>query len=421
MVRKAKYARRQSASVPPKYDLTERLSDEIVLHIFGYLSAADLNTCARVTLRWFWLANDSHLWKKLYLSRFQTPLTVQETISRPNRAYERIDTGMDVQERPQKRRKVVDANEVAANNLPLSDIRQSNSDADAIVPMRLRSLPSEPGRRWKTWYKISHRWQTVPVYGGGWSVGVQQFYFTKRHIGVTQYTILSNQANYSPPFHPISRRRRISPLISYAPITALAYSSPYITTAHTDNTVQIYRIIDDHSPYDDERQHHRLRIVHERTLSGVASRVGSLAIDSRSGRVVSGDRWGIKIWEINEDADDVIPNDTQVLEDYSFWDDDHSMLDNERKDRLDSRITLDNHISTIKSKKERGIFLVDLHDAMLDPVTGYNSGSGSGGMQGGITSVSFDDNRIIGVVSGPTEDKGVDWWSEVKVWKFASD
>ncbi|KAI9031893.1 hypothetical protein CLU79DRAFT_730576 [Phycomyces nitens] len=46
------------------------LSDEIVLHVFSYLSAKDLAQCAMVSSGWSRLANDELLWRPLFLGRF---------------------------------------------------------------------------------------------------------------------------------------------------------------------------------------------------------------------------------------------------------------------------------------------------------------------------------------------------------------
>lgn len=48
----------------------EKLSDEILVRIFSFLSARDLCRCSQVCSAWCRLANDFHLWKKLFIETF---------------------------------------------------------------------------------------------------------------------------------------------------------------------------------------------------------------------------------------------------------------------------------------------------------------------------------------------------------------
>lgn len=53
---------RSSTSIERRIDFTSALlSDEIVLHIFSFLSASDLSRCAEVNKTWFRLANDEQV------------------------------------------------------------------------------------------------------------------------------------------------------------------------------------------------------------------------------------------------------------------------------------------------------------------------------------------------------------------------
>lgn len=48
----------------------DKLSDEILVRIFSFLSARDLCRCSQVCSTWCRLANDFHLWKKLFIKSF---------------------------------------------------------------------------------------------------------------------------------------------------------------------------------------------------------------------------------------------------------------------------------------------------------------------------------------------------------------
>ncbi|XP_067043240.1 F-box and WD repeat domain-containing 11-A-like [Acropora muricata] len=48
----------------------EKLSDEILLRLFSFLSAKDLCRCSQVCSTWCRLANDFHLWKRLFKKSF---------------------------------------------------------------------------------------------------------------------------------------------------------------------------------------------------------------------------------------------------------------------------------------------------------------------------------------------------------------
>lgn len=51
----------------PKYSNFDRLPDDIVLQIFGWLSTGELCTISRVSRRWYNLASDPSLWKTITL------------------------------------------------------------------------------------------------------------------------------------------------------------------------------------------------------------------------------------------------------------------------------------------------------------------------------------------------------------------
>lgn len=72
-------------------------------------------------------------------------------------------------------------------------------------------------------------------------------------------------------------------------ISAMAYSPPYLITAHANNTMKQYTIdIDKDS----------IVINLDRTLYGHTFQVNALAIDALRRKLISGDRSGIRIWDL---------------------------------------------------------------------------------------------------------------------------
>ncbi|KAL9538734.1 hypothetical protein MBANPS3_010710 [Mucor bainieri] len=72
-------------------------------------------------------------------------------------------------------------------------------------------------------------------------------------------------------------------------ITAMTFSPPHLITAHANNTMKHYIVTDNK---------HSLEISFKQTLYGHTYRVDALAIDASKRRLVSGDRSGIKIWDL---------------------------------------------------------------------------------------------------------------------------
>lgn len=72
-------------------------------------------------------------------------------------------------------------------------------------------------------------------------------------------------------------------------ITAMTFSPPHLITAHANNTMKHYTVTDNK---------HSLEIAFKQTLYGHTYRVDALAVDASKRRLVSGDRSGIKIWDL---------------------------------------------------------------------------------------------------------------------------
>jgi WD40 repeat protein len=94
------------------------------------------------------------------------------------------------------------------------------------------------------------------------------------------------------------------------PIQKISYAHPYVVTSHNNNTMQQYRIRSD--------QGQRVEIEHVRTLWGHTSSVGAMALDAHIGRLVSGDRAGIKVWNL-EGLDDFVVGIENGLSERMEW------------------------------------------------------------------------------------------------------
>ncbi|CAG8479817.1 4200_t:CDS:2 [Dentiscutata heterogama] len=113
-----------------KKDFVNIFSDELNLHVFRYLSAADVSICSQVSRKWWRIANDRQLWKSLFLSRFKAP-------NRPNLTY-RLETLQLTQTQPTNPLKP----SIIANNENVNENDISDSED------------------WKSIYRVNHNWQT---------------------------------------------------------------------------------------------------------------------------------------------------------------------------------------------------------------------------------------------------------------------
>ncbi|KAL1919370.1 uncharacterized protein VTP21DRAFT_2063 [Calcarisporiella thermophila] len=134
-------------------------------------------------------------------------------------------------------------------------------------------------RRWKTVIGYS-----VPILNGGWTLGYQEILFSEQRILWTRHTTSISSIDS----HPFSLYND-SGIPSFAAITSIAHSSPYIFTAHIDNTIQVFHVHSDNNT---------LELHHSQTLYGHTSRVMSLSVDGC--RLVSADQWSIKVWELSQ-------------------------------------------------------------------------------------------------------------------------
>jgi WD40 repeat protein len=77
-------------------------------------------------------------------------------------------------------------------------------------------------------------------------------------------------------------------------ITSMVYSPPHLITAHANNTMKQYTVdINDFT----------LDISFKQTLYGHTFKVDALAVDASRRKLVSGDRSGIKIWDLSKQGE----------------------------------------------------------------------------------------------------------------------
>lgn len=144
---------------------------------------------------------------------------------------------------------------------------------------------------------------STPVYPSAWSVGVQEFSVTVPASFLSRRTVKQRHAFAVPAG---SRRPITSPVLvrhrqqqHQRPVTSIEYSFPYIITTRADNTLDVFSVDSGSSSSS------RLQVHHVRTLFGHTSRVSAVALDARSGRVVSGSADGqVKVWDLGVDPND---------------------------------------------------------------------------------------------------------------------
>ncbi|KAI8096448.1 uncharacterized protein BX664DRAFT_257734 [Halteromyces radiatus] len=334
-------------------DFTKHLfSDELVLGTFSYLTALDLIECGKVNRSWSRLARDPGLWKPLYQDRFSTPLTnfklkwklaienEPDTINWKeeyrihqnflsgkiiiiiitmylllklnNQQYTLaighqqggfslwtfiVEGSKSIKVTNVKRSNDVGARDsvVAIDTCPSITIICTSSmkllafDTTQQQPRQIFTLHSPI-----PWSSILlhlapsslHRWRALLCFGmpAGLhsSLGVQEMIFTLDGLVSSRH---SSTLCYDQPFLlPGSTTELDNPIM-----TSMTYSEPFLMTAHTNNTIRQYRVISTSSDF---------RFEFVRTLFGHTCQVTSLAMHSEQGRLISGSRAGLRIWDM---------------------------------------------------------------------------------------------------------------------------
>ncbi|KAK2880095.1 hypothetical protein FQN49_000573 [Arthroderma sp. PD_2] len=197
-----------------------------------------------------------------------------------------------------------------------TNIGQSQDEKKQPPPRLIASLvanniqsPFSLSVRTTSTHAIASVTYTFPRIGCGWSVGIQELYWSKengdltsrlattvdsQYIGntLTEHTTSlkgSRQGQRSTPESPTP----LTPSLSYTqPPTSLSYSHPYLLASHADNTLTMYLVV---STVDN------LAIKTGRRLWGHTSAVSGVQVSSR-GKAVSVSTKGdeIRIWELED-------------------------------------------------------------------------------------------------------------------------
>ncbi|ORZ00613.1 hypothetical protein BCR43DRAFT_485525 [Syncephalastrum racemosum] len=393
------------------------LSEEIILHIFNFLSPVDLTVCSQVNSNWHRLANDEQLWKPLYLERFHsrhTPPSIetstQRTLNARKRKWKtqykighnwlsgnchishidipsslpgvgsdqaiRVDFFNDLLCIGREQSSTIelwrlrngDATPVSVGNLQETcTITSFKLDRESTAPFRIAVGFNDGGCSvWElhdrgvsftlhqlvsfasctrftkpvqtigfcypilvtctndmhlsAFYiggdrggphhiydlqceldcycpavEISRQPDEHPALGPIWrvmicfeppssvhSVSVEEILFSS-------HTLISSRSSTSLDYDDLFLPSTLDPLLLARRTNSLVISEPYIMTAHADNTIRQYQI---------DRSHDRLRIRFARMLTGHTCSVTAVALQAAAGRLVSGDRCGIKIWDL---------------------------------------------------------------------------------------------------------------------------
>ncbi|GAA5795369.1 hypothetical protein HPULCUR_000725 [Helicostylum pulchrum] len=126
-------------------------------------------------------------------------------------------------------------------------------------------------------------WQAIVcfgMFGGGGlaaSVGIQELNLSKNRLLSSRYGYALDYAFSN------------STAASSEQITAMAYAPPFLITAHANNTMKQYIV---------RVNEHALDITFKRKLYGHMFKVDALAIDAPRRKLVSGDRSGIRVWDL---------------------------------------------------------------------------------------------------------------------------
>ncbi|KAG2225862.1 hypothetical protein INT45_007106 [Circinella minor] len=141
----------------------------------------------------------------------------------------------------------------------------------------------------------NNRWRAMVCFGmpvglNAYTVGIQEIILSKDTLISSRHCTALNQEDLfftSSPFN-----HSTTPISEYSqqPITAVSYSEPYLITAHANNTIKQY--------YVQFSNNNKLEIIFAQTLYGHTSKVSALALDASIGRLVSGDKFGIKLWDV---------------------------------------------------------------------------------------------------------------------------
>ncbi|KAI7869189.1 hypothetical protein BDF14DRAFT_1723110 [Spinellus fusiger] len=317
-------------------------SDELVLHIFSYLSAVDLTQCAMVSTCWSRLAGDEWLWKPLFLHRFrhrpapiQTPFSsshqpwkIQYRISHnwrsgncsvkcienssisamaPNSiqciaGYDRGGIMLWQITHDFKATELAYTPSVSGHTsqakvisiglaYPMLALCTANMEVTILydVSGRFRQIYQAQSQiQWSLIQIYVHKiiaqasplWQVMLCFG--MSANINACPVSLQEINVSPYAYVSSR-------HCSAYDSTDLLFTSQPPVTALAYDYPHLITAHANNTIRQYKV---------EMTQGKFKINFIQVLYGHTCEVTALSLNGPAQRLVSGDRSGLKVWDL---------------------------------------------------------------------------------------------------------------------------
>ncbi|KAI9304482.1 hypothetical protein BJ944DRAFT_84924 [Cunninghamella echinulata] len=189
-------------------------------------------------------------------------------------------------------------------------------------------------RKKSTTSSSSHQWCALLFFGmhiglNASSIGVQEMILSKNTLISSRHcSILCQDQLFFTNRTTTATSSRVDP-----PMTSMIYSEPFLMTSHSNNTIKQYRFYhhDTTSPSLPSIKKSNItinaaddfRLSYVQTLFGHTSQVNYLAMDASQGRLVSGDRYGLKMWDLlSLDQCKVRGNDYMVNLKYNDDDDD---------------------------------------------------------------------------------------------------
>ncbi|CAG8739592.1 6677_t:CDS:1 [Cetraspora pellucida] len=219
---------------------------------------------------------------------------------------------------------------------------------------------------------------SAPMYGGGWTAGIQEIKFSTITLLSTKHCSYLPSSTTLPSF------------ISIAPITTITYNSGQLVTAHSDNTLQVYYVLDNGKT---------LECKHVQTLYGHTGSVMSVAMDENGKLITGAMDQTIKIWDLGWNPEKNYNSQNNNIEHYDDYDNARELKGYQYNHNDDFSF-----VGLIAQKKKHGECIVTLNDSLNQfNDSSYNIPQ-SKIKNWGVKWVGFDEGRIVSVYNGETFD-----------------
>ncbi|KAI9266599.1 hypothetical protein BDA99DRAFT_536021 [Phascolomyces articulosus] len=239
-----------------------------------------------------------------------------------------------------------------------------------------------------------NRWRAMVCFGmpvglNSYTVGIQEIIISKESLISSRHCTALNEEDlfFAPSSSSSSDHTANTSITEYSqqPITSISYSEPYLITAHANNTIKQYYV---------RFADNKLELIFAQTLYGHTSKVSALALDSSIGRLVSGDRFGLKIWDFH------FMNKDKVLHD-------------------DPSIHSDDHASYYQRRHIAGTEYIVSIDGHEDLLMGNDDSMGVPFRD--IEWLQFDSDKIVAVVRDERKKDSNHEKLSVRIWSFSED